>query len=309
MSDRVCVLGCMVPSVHFATCGDFGLAEAAERAKAAGAEGVVYVPLCSGCVPASARDGVMICDRCYRRMRGHVDNAADLVGRLRSLGDPSSAMVYEDRSQARGNTVAGPGEPSPVDLIDAAEDVMRTLRQWAVYVDPRSGVLGGMPAGAGPMAAFDYARRCANVILSDFDHLANNQADITQLAEAVLTRHPVDEHGVRGFWSIVDAVSRYRLERPDAKLEWAQEEDREELAATGIPEWGIRLVTRKDAIRIVGSAWTLARWMKEEGLEPRAITYGPMGRVTWFRESDLIAIRDRMRTRVGGRPKKAATDA
>lgn len=303
MSERECVLGCTVPDLHYATCDWYGVADAqAELARRAG------VDVCAGCAPTPARDGVMVCDRCYRRMRGHIDNAADLVGRLRSLADPRKAMVYDAMRSSSGKGAEAPAA-TPADLIDASEDVMRSLRSWAVFVDPRSGVVGGMPAGAGSLAAYDYARSCANVILGDLDRIANNAEDVKQLAEAVLTRHPVDEDGIRPFWSIVDAVSRYRLERPHAAHVVDADAD-ETLEVSAVAEWRDRLITKDEAIlpRYAGSLATLKRWRADEGLVPRAITQGPMGRVTWFRESEVLEIRAKMRARVG-RPRSASRAA
>ncbi|MGZ0069999.1 hypothetical protein [Microbacterium arborescens] len=304
MSERGCVLGCTVPDLHYATCAWYGVQEAqADLAERAGVAAV-----CRGCVPAPARDGVMVCDRCYRRMRGHIDNAADLVGRLRSLADPRKAMVYDAMRSSSGKGAEAPA-PTPADLIDASEDVMRSLRSWAVFVDPRSGIVGGMPAGAGSLAAYDYARSCANVILGDFDRIANHADDVQQLAEAVLVRHPVDEDGVRPFWSIVDAVTRYRLERPEAAHVVDADVD-EALEVSAVTEWRDRLITKDEAARAkyAGSERTLKRWREREGLVPRAITQGPMGRVTWFRESEVLEIREKMRARVG-RPRKEEVTA
>ncbi|MDD7963323.1 hypothetical protein [Microbacterium thalli] len=302
MSDRGCELGCKVPAEHWAACPWYGIEESEIPAVAE----VSPLPVCSGCVPVPARDGVMICDRCYRRLRGHIDNAADLVGRLRSLADPRKAMVYDAMRSSPGKGAEAPA-PTPADLIDASEDVMRSLRSWAVFVDPRSGIVGGMPAGAGSLAAYDYARSCANVILGDFDRIANHADDVQQLAEAVLVRHPVDEDGVRPFWSIVDAVSRYRLERPDAAHIVDTDAD-EALEVSAVAEWRDRLITKDEAARAkyAGSERTLKRWREREGLVPRAITQGPMGRVTWFRESEVLATRDRVRSRVGGRPRRGS---
>lgn len=299
MSDRACVRGCTQEGVHFAACPWDGLNPENPKHTA------LPWPRCAGCAPVLARDGAMVCDRCYRRMRRHLSDAPDLVGRLRSLADPTSAMVYEDRSQARGSGSVHAPEPVPVDLIDAAEDVMRSLRTWAVYVDPRSGVIGGMPAGAGPLAAFDYARDCVAVILADFDRLANRRDDIVQLGEAVLTVHPADGNGVRAFWSIVDAVMRYRIERPGEAV-LVEHDDDEERVLSGIPEWRDRLITRAEAERekYAASGATLRRWVAQELIAPRAVTYGPMGKVTWFRESELLALRAEMDARVG-RPRKA----
>lgn len=300
MSERSCVLGCTVPDVHYATCDWYGVEKRLVPVKA---ELPIAPEACNGCAPASARDGVLICDRCYRRMRGHLENAADLVGRMRSLADSRRATVYDSVRVSSGMLAESPA-PTPADLIDASEDVMRSLRAWAVFVDPRSGLVGGMPAGAGALAAYDYARSCANVILGDFDRIANNADDVQQLAEAVLTRHPVDDDGVRPFWSIVDAVSRYHLERPDAARAVDADTD-DPLEVSAVAEWRDRLITKDEAAlpRYAGSVSTLKRWRAAEGLAPRAITYGPMGRVTWFRESEVLAIRERMRIRAG-RPRK-----
>ena len=300
MSDRVCLRGCTQEGVHYATCAWYGIDEALISAVA----DLPNTPSrCNGCAPVEARDGALICDRCYKRMRRHLDNAPDLIGRLRSLSDPTSATVY-DRVRIGGATIEAPA-PVAADLIDAAEDVMRTLRTWAVYVDPRSGVIGGMPAGAGPIAAYDYARDCASTILSGFDGIANNAADVLALAELVLVAHPADEHGERGSWSIVDAVSRYRLERPDsAELLGADDADDGELLRTSVAEWGDRLIPRRDAVGRAGVAdSTFRRWVADEVLAPRATTYGPMGRVLWFRTSDVDAAAVTMAAR-RGRPTK-----
>lgn len=292
MSDRVCLRGCTQEGVHYATCAWFGIDDPSTLLVSC------PWPACSGCAPVEARDKAMICDRCYKRMRRHLDNAPDLIGRLRSLSDPTSAKVY-DNPRFGGVAIEAPA-PVAADLIDAAEDVMRTLRTWAVYVDSRSGVIGGMPAGAGPIAAYDYARDCASTILSGFDRIANNARDVMLLAEVVLVAHPADEHGERGSWSIVDAVSRYRLERPDA-AEWlvAHDDDRE-LLSTGIAEWRTdRLIPRRDAARRAGVAEsTFRRWVAD-GLLTARRTLG----VTWFRQSDVDAAVVEMRTR-RGRPTK-----
>lgn len=143
MSERGCELGCTVPDLHYASCAWWGVEEGLVPA-------VAELPnapeVCKGCAPAPTRDGVMICDRCYRRMRGHIDNAADLVGRLRSLADPRKAMVYDAMRYSSGKGAEAPA-PTPADLIDASEDVMRSLRSWAVFVDPRSGIVGGYARG------------------------------------------------------------------------------------------------------------------------------------------------------------------
>lgn len=250
---------------------------------------------CSGCAPVKCRDGSLICDRCFGRMRRALQDAPDLVGRLRSLADPAKAMQVERRSTTR--SVEAPA-PVPADLVDAAECVMRTLRTWAVYVDPRSGVIGGMPAGAGAAAAYDYAHDCSVVIDGALPAIANHAENAVLLGDALLTVHPADEHGERPYWSVVDAVSRYRLERPD-DTRWEPSGEDDELLVAGVSEWGDRLISRSEAARRLRvSESTLKAWVHREILPVVAVTSRPH-RVSWFRERDVLAASQQV---VMGRP-------
>lgn len=295
MSDRVCLRGCTQRGVHYAECAWNGINDA-------DIPDLLLLPLtpplCRGCAPEKAKHGVMVCPRCAARFRRLLDDAPDLVGRLRSLADPAKAVeIASTRSGSR--SVEAPA-PVPADLIDAAEAVMRTLRTWAVYVDPRSGVLGGMPAGAGSLGAYMYARDCVDVILPELDRILNNRDDVLLLSEHVLTPHPADDAGEREAWSIVDAVSRYRLERPDDTQPAPVDDSADgELATFPIAEWGDKPVLRRDAAAHAGvGESTLRRWVKDKDLVPR-VSGGPAGRVEWFRASDIAAAKKTVGERVG----------
>lgn len=209
MSDRVCVRGCTVRDVHFATCPWFGMTD----------EAVEYVsqlantpPRCDGCAPRMARDGVLLCEGCYRRLRRLLGETPDLIAHLRSLADPLKAAVY-DRVMVSSSR---PDLPAPVsaDLVDASDDLMRMLQGWAVVVDPGLAGRAGLAAGTETAEAFDDADLCLQVILADFDVLAN-RTEITDLADAVLHRHS----GEPEWWSVVDALGKWPL---DDQPRWAK---------------------------------------------------------------------------------------
>lgn len=188
-NERECIRGCTVRDVHFAACPSFGVVGATE---------------CRWCVPVMARDGVMVCDRCFHRLRRMIDDAPEIVGHLQSVADPTKAAVF-DRVAIVGSK---PEAPAPVqaELIDASADIVRTLRDWAEAVDgTRSGYR--LEPGAAADVAHDKAREFADVILADFDHLANT-VEVKALADAVLFRHSGDPE----WWSIADAVAKWPLE-------------------------------------------------------------------------------------------------
>lgn len=195
--DRPCIRGCVVrdATMHLAACPDYGVDE----------------PTCGGCVPRNARDGALVCDRCYRQMRRALDDAPDLVAHLRSIADPTKAMVY-DRVLVSSSR---PEMPAPVaaDLTDASESIMRTLREWAGALVPGLR-MGGMHAGALAGETFQEAHYCAAVILDAIDELAND-VTVKDLGDALLTRHD----GEPDWWSVADVAARWRLEDRER---WAQ---------------------------------------------------------------------------------------
>jgi predicted RNA-binding Zn-ribbon protein involved in translation (DUF1610 family) len=146
-------------------------------------------------------------------LRRHVEEAADMVGHLRSIADPTKAVEY-GRFTGGGSR---PDIPAPVaaDLIDSSNDIMRTLREWALHVQfPGQGWRAqGLEAGIDAASAYDDAAGCADVILDAFDRLVNT-LEVQALADAFLTRHvqPVP------WWSVADALARWPL---DDRARWA----------------------------------------------------------------------------------------
>ena len=195
MSERACIRGCTVKGVHFATCAQFGAIEDVPGG-------------CRGCAPVEARGGALICDRCYRRLRRHLEDAGDLVGHLRSLADPSRAQVY-DRVVVQSSR---PELPAPVaaDLIDASDDIARTVRMWEMHVegDPIPERVPGLPAGTWAADAHAIVAESADVVLDALDRLVNS-SEAGALCEAVLTRHP---EASPDWWSIADAIARWPFE-------------------------------------------------------------------------------------------------
>ena len=199
MSERTCIRRCTRKGEHWAVCPDYG--------KEGGD--------CRGCVEAEAREGVLICERCYRALRRHLEDAADLVGHLRSLADPTKATPY-DRIRVDSSR---PDMPAPVaaDLIDASDDIVRTMRGWALYVQfggDHPWRAEGLEAGIDGADAWDDVNGCAEVILDELDSLANDSHQIEALWEGVAQVHT----GEPSPWSIADAAARYAL---DDEPRWA----------------------------------------------------------------------------------------
>jgi hypothetical protein len=159
-----------------------------------------------------ARDGVLLCEGCYRRIRRLLGESADLIAHLRSLADPLKAAVY-DRVMVSSSRPDIPA-PVPADLIDASDDLMRMLQGWAAVVDPSLTGRVGLAAGTETAEAFDDADLYLQAILAEFDHLAN-RTEITDLADAVLHRHS----GEPEWWSVVDALGKWPL---DDHPRWAK---------------------------------------------------------------------------------------
>ncbi|MDR6142059.1 hypothetical protein QE375_001613 [Microbacterium foliorum] len=199
MSDRYCIRGCASRGEHYAACPDYGKEDGS----------------CRGCRPAEARDGVLLCERCYRTLRRHLEDAADLVGHLRSIADPTKATPY-DRIRVDSSR---PDMPAPVaaDLIDSSDHIVRTMRGWALYVQfggDSPWRAEGLEAGIDAASAWDDVNGCAEVILDELDSLANDSHQVEALCEGVMVVHP----GEPETWSIADAAVRYAL---DDEPRWA----------------------------------------------------------------------------------------
>jgi len=198
MTDRVCVRGCTVQGVHYATCPDYGDPEGA----------------CRGCAPVAARDGVLLCERCYGKLLRRLEVAPDLVAHLRSIADPLKAAVY-DRVMVGGSGSTEAPAPVAADLIDASADIMHALQ--------------GQPlvAGESSEGAYWKALDAVGYLTDHYDELANDEGAILEWWRLVMSGE-LAEHP--DFWTITRALSRWPLE------------DRRTWAKQPCPECGLRSV-------------------------------------------------------------------
>ncbi|MEI3845226.1 MULTISPECIES: helix-turn-helix domain-containing protein [unclassified Microbacterium] len=197
MSERVCIRGCARKGEHLAVCLN------ADGEPTAG---------CTGCVPFDAADGVLLCERCFRTLRRHLEDAADLVAHLRSVADPTKAVVL-DRVRVSSSM---PELPAPVaaDLVDASNDITQNLNAWANWCAGEDRAAVGLHAGADAAEAHDVVRMAADVVLDELEHLANDSHQVLALCEDAIVVH----HGEPSVWSIADAAVRWPL---DDQPRWA----------------------------------------------------------------------------------------
>lgn len=234
--------------MHYATCSDFGREDGAE---------------CRGCAPRACREGSLICDGCFGRARRLLGDLPDMLGRLRSLADPSKATPT-DQPRSRSVAVEAPA-PVADDLLDAIHAMRVVLRTWD-----------------------EWGR--------DLTPMQNQRRTVDWLGAAVLDRHePVD--GIRPWWSVQDATDRWGVERRDRAPRVVDGEDDGELSVTPVAEWGNPIVGRADAEKLAGSASTLRRWVKAGEVEPQGVIYIAGVRVALYRRADLSAARERMEAR------------
>lgn len=190
MSERVCVRGCTVRGVHYASCPDFGSASSA--------------PSCSGCAPAPARHDAVVCDRCYGRLRRTLETIPDLVGHLRSIADPLKAQVY-DRVLVQGSSPDVSPAPVPADLLDALRDIMDTIGA------------GQLEPGAAADVAYDHALGAVSFLLDGFDLLAGDEQMFLDWWGVVMAHSVPDSPE---FWTVARALARWPLED---RRRWAKE--------------------------------------------------------------------------------------
>lgn len=200
MSERYCIRGCVVRGEHYAACGH------------SGPDYTGMFP-CRGCVMVEARDSVLLCERCYRSLRRHLEDAAGLVGHLRSIADPTKAAVF-DRIRVQSSAIEIPA-PVAADLIDASNDITTTLNMWANHAAGEDRPGAGLPAGAMADAAHDVVQLAVDVILDELDRLANDSHQVYSLCEGVMVVHK-DAPDV---WTVADAAVRWPLEDSPR---WAQ---------------------------------------------------------------------------------------
>ncbi|WP_156759546.1 hypothetical protein [Microbacterium karelineae] len=192
--DRSCIRGCTTKDAHWAAC---------PNARAGHDDPTV----CRGCAPRPAADGALICEPCRRTIRRLLEDAGDAVGHLRSIADPTKARAFD------GVVVQSsrPDLPAPVaaDLITASDDVVRALRSWEYILggDVLPPRVPGLGAGADAATAHAAAHASAEVILEQFDAIANDRDSI--LALAAIT---IDRNGGDPYWTVADVVARWPLE-------------------------------------------------------------------------------------------------
>jgi hypothetical protein len=203
----------------------------------------------------------------------------DLVGRMRSLSDPTRAAVFDRVRVATSVTKAS--APLDDDLADAIRVVESVLDVWLAYD-------------------------------RDLDWIANHEHAVTWMAANVLEEHP-PKHGVRDGWSVLDAMRQWGVERRDKSSAYASpitEPDRE-IVAVPVREWYDPILEFKDAAaRADVSQRQMRTWVSDGVLVPVAQLRRPDGVVTkWFQASAIDAAAALMRERRHqGRPAKATGD-
>lgn len=272
MTDtRVCIRGCAVAGVHWATCPDFA------------GEGT-----CSGCAPRAAKDMSLLCESCQGRLFRFLTEVPDLLGYMRTLADPTRVAVL---GRVRGVGDESPA-PTPSDLLDALQAVTGTLRGWAVWADGAWPALSSME----PAVVFADSQRKVNAILGRFGEIVNDLDLVTRLTVAVLDRNdPVD--GVRGFWSVGDARAVFGLESRRNQTTPDPDDDTV-IEVNPNREWGNPILSPEEAETVAGSARTFRRWRQKELIHPEGQVVIAGRLVQWFRYSDVVELKGRMRERM-----------
>ena len=241
MTDRACIRGCMRRDVHYASCDRHGETYTGEHP-------------CRGCAPVECREGSLICDRCFGRMRGLLADVHDLLARLQSLADPMKATPTD--KVPGGSRSAEPPAPVGADLLDAINAV-RAASWWA-----------------------------------DEDLTAiSNRADILDwLLPLVLDRHP-EHDGVREAWSVQDAVDKWGVERRTDGEMWDADPEVIELDATPVIEWDRPLIGRDEAAKLAGSSRTLQRWSQKGLIAPAGEMYIAGVRTRLYLRDEVLKVK------------------
>lgn len=245
--ERTCIRGCVQRDVHYATCSRSGPGYEGDNP-------------CKGCAPKPCRDGSLICDTCFGRMRGLLGDVRDLVGRLTAIADPLKAAVL-DQVRVRASTTEPPAVVGS-DILDALV-TLNAVHDWA------------------------YA---------DLAQHTNDRETVAWLVEHVLERHrPVD--GIRDAWSVQDVKDQWGVERQsDDVYVFPEEEDGE--IVTNVPEWRDRLLTKREAEIEAGSARTLRRWVQQGRIEPEGRLRDGNRMTPWYRWSKIVQIREEMKANI-----------
>lgn len=185
---------------------------------------------CSGCLPVSAAEGALLCPRCLARLKEALTDAPDVCVLLRSMIDPLGAQSFEPTYGTKA-----PFAPAPVraDLIDAGDDILKTLIWWARYYGDTSNYKrweDGVVAGASP-------EKVGRVVKWAADYLLFNMAEIQNDAFVVMmSRKILDWPDDWGEWTIQKARSRFPLY---PTIHWAP---------TPCPHCGLRAVRVTPAV-------------------------------------------------------------
>lgn len=248
LNDRACIRGCVRRDVHFATCTK-------------SADGYDEPDRCKGCAPKPCRDGSLICDSCFGRMRSLLDDVRDLLGRLNAIADPLKAAVL-DHVRIRATTTEPPAAVGS-DILDA-RNALSAVAEWA-YVD--------------------------------LSTVTNDRDTITWLCENVLDRHkPVD--GIREAWSVQDAKDQWGVERESDPTTFVFPDDADDEDATAIHEWYDPLMTLKQAsVRVNLTQRAVQKWVEKGVLTPVAKLRENGQVVSYFRASEIDKAAKEMGTR------------
>lgn len=184
---QTCVRGCTLRGVHYATCPAYSTGIG-----------------CDGCAQAEAKDGMLLCSRCYGRLWRQLEAVPDLVAHLRSIANPMKATVY-DRQWVGGSS--GDVAPAPVssDLLDAEIDISHSFS--APTLRP----------GASSEWAYLTMLGAVGSVLAQFDAIAGNKASALQWWDlAMVAEHPEFPE----FWTVEKAMRRWPLEE---RRHWAKQ--------------------------------------------------------------------------------------
>lgn len=184
MSERVCGRGCVARARHNPNCmgGD-----------------------CPGCLPILAAEGAMLCPRCMARLKEALTDAPDICALLRSMIDPLGAQSFEPTYGTKA-----PFAPAPVraDLLDAGDDILKTLIWWAQYYGDTSNYkrwVDGVAPGATPEKVRRVVKWAADFLLFNMDEIKNDSFVV------MMSRKILDWPDDWGEWTIQKARSRFPL--------------------------------------------------------------------------------------------------
>lgn len=227
-------------------------------------------PIPRRCAGAVVLEGFVVCETCRKRIRGLLRIAPELLDRLWSQMEHGKAVVYSPVKTL--NLRAAPPDAMDAEKLDAWTEISANIRDWSRWIDMRT--------------------------LEGVDRILGDAEQTLRLAAAVIDAHIPDEQGGR-HWSIVDAASRWGVERRDrSTFVYQDDADEIELLVNPIPEprHDPLLITRDAAKRAQVTDRQLRNWVTAGELVPRATLRDGRGVMNrWFRQSEVDAAAERMR--------------